>query len=116
MPKEMVASIVAQDSQRMTHWGGICASIQCTIASRNKIRLIVEDREKVRGETEQGAAAAPQVSPEPQTEDLMNRILVGIMTKVDEKLKCTSNNSLSLPQRLQLQQKFKILFWAEEAT
>ena len=32
MPKEMVASIVAQDLQGMRHWGGVRASIQCTVS------------------------------------------------------------------------------------
>ena len=29
MPKEMIASVVAQEIQNMTHWGGVCANIQC---------------------------------------------------------------------------------------
>ena len=53
MPKEIVASVVVQDLQRMTHWGGIHANIQCTIASRNKIKTIVEDRERVKLNREQ---------------------------------------------------------------
>ena len=47
MPKEMVASIVAQDLQSMTHWGGVRASIQCTLASKSRLRSIVESREKI---------------------------------------------------------------------
>ena len=32
MPKEMITSRVAQEIQTITHWGRICANIQCTIA------------------------------------------------------------------------------------
>ena len=78
----------------MTHWGGIHANIQCTIASCSKIKSIISDRENDQGETEQGTIAAPQVSAEPQLEEMMNRMMVGIMTKVDEKLKSVSDNSL----------------------
>ena len=46
MPKEMVTSIVAQDLQSMTHWGRVRANIQCTLASKNRLRSIVEGREK----------------------------------------------------------------------
>ena len=94
MPKEMVASIVAQYLQRITQWGGMHANIQCTIASYSKIKSIVSDRENDQGETEQGTIAAPQVSAEPQLEEMMNRMMVGIITKVNEKLKSISDKSL----------------------
>ena len=48
MPKEMVASIVAQDLQNMTHWGGVRANIQCTLASKSKLKSIAESRENSR--------------------------------------------------------------------
>ena len=48
MPKEMVASIVQQDLQSMTHWGGVRANIQCTLASKGKLKSIIENREKDR--------------------------------------------------------------------
>ena len=93
MPKELVASIVAQDLQKITQWGGICANIQCTIASHSKIKSIVSDREKDQAEVGQGATVSQQVSSELQIEDLMNRMMMGIMMRVDEKLKaiCDSN-------------------------
>ena len=46
MPKEMIASRVAQEIQNMTHWGGIHANIQCTIASHSKLRSIATERER----------------------------------------------------------------------
>ena len=41
MPKEIFASIVAQDLQNMTHWGGVRAIIQCTLASKSRLKSIV---------------------------------------------------------------------------
>ena len=48
MPKEMVASIVAQELQNMTHWGGVRANIQCTLASKSRLKSIAESRENSR--------------------------------------------------------------------
>ena len=42
----MVANIVAQDLQNMTHWGGVRANIQCTLASKSKLKSIAKSREK----------------------------------------------------------------------
>ena len=44
MPKKLTASLVAQEIQHMTHWGGIRANIQCTIASKNRLKNIVKSR------------------------------------------------------------------------
>ena len=60
MPKEMVASIVAQDLQYMTHWGGVRANIQCTVASKSKLKSIVESRENSRQEEEQDVSFPKQ--------------------------------------------------------
>ena len=93
MPKEMVASIVAQDLQNMTQWGGICANIQCTIASHSKFRTITNNREKDQTKIEQEASAPQQVSPQPEIEEMMNKMITGILTTVDEKLKSISDKS-----------------------
>ena len=45
VPKEIVASIVAQDLQNMTHWGGVRTNIQCTLASKIRLKSIVESTE-----------------------------------------------------------------------
>ena len=37
----------------MTHWGGVRANVQCTLASKNKLKSIVGSREKSRQEEEQ---------------------------------------------------------------
>ena len=94
MPKEMVASIVAQDLQNMTHLGGICANIQCTIASCSKLRAIAIDIEKDRAEVEQEASASQQVSAKPPIEEMMSKMMTGILKSVDEKLKALNDRSL----------------------
>ena len=77
MPKEMVASIVAQDLQNMTHWGGIRANIQCTLASKSKLRSIVESREKSRQEEEQDVSfpKQQQVNTQMSMEEMMGKMI-----------------------------------------
>ena len=48
MPKKLTASLVAQEIQHMTHWGVIRANIQCTIASKSRLKNIAENREHER--------------------------------------------------------------------
>ena len=48
----MVASVVAQDLQNMTHWGGVRANIQCTLVSKSKLKSIIELRELDRGKNQ----------------------------------------------------------------
>ena len=54
MPKEMVASIVAQELQNMTHWGGVRANTQCTLASKSRLKSIVESKKNSRQEGRTG--------------------------------------------------------------
>ena len=90
MPKEMVTSIVAQDLQSMTHWGGVRANIQCTLASRNRLRSIVEGREKNRQEEEQEVffSKQSQVGTQMPIEEMMGKMMTGILNSVDEKTSC----------------------------
>ena len=40
MPKEMVASIIVQELQNMTHWEGVRANIQCPLAFKSRLKSI----------------------------------------------------------------------------
>ena len=91
MPKEMITRVVAQEIQNMTHWGGVCANIQCTIASHSKLRSIATERDRNQAEREQEASASQQVSAQPSNEEMMSRLLTGILNTVDEKLKALSD-------------------------
>ena len=73
----MVASIVAQDLQSMTHWGGVRANIQCTLASRNRLRSIIEGREKNRQEEEQEVSFSKQsqVGTQMPIEEMMGKMI-----------------------------------------
>ena len=88
MPKEMVASIVAQDLQSMTHWGGVGVNIQSTLASRHRLRNIVEGREKNRQEEEQEVSfpKQPQVGTQMPIEEMMGKMMTRILNSVDKNL------------------------------
>ena len=96
MPKEMVVSIAAQDLQNMTHWGGVRANIQCTLASKSKLKSIIELREQDRQEEEPGIAfpKQQQVSTQMSMEEVMGKMMTGILNSVNEKLKSISERSL----------------------
>ena len=91
MPKEMTASVVAQEIQNMTHWGGVHANIQCTIASHSKLRSKATERDRDQAEREQEASTPQQVSGQPPIEEIMSRMLTGILNTLDEKLKALSD-------------------------
>ena len=97
MPKEMVVSIVAQDLQGMTHWGGVRANIQCTLVSKGKLKSIIENREKDRQEEEPEVSfpKQQQVSTQMPIEEMMGKMMTGILNSVDEKLRSISEKSLS---------------------
>ena len=92
----MVTGIVAQDLQSITHWGGVRANIQCTLASRNRLKSIVEGREKNRQEKEQEVSfpKQQQVSTQIPIEEMMGKMMSGILNSVDEKLGSISEKSL----------------------
>ena len=92
----MVASIVAQDLQSMTLWGGVTSSIQCTLASKSRLRGIVESREKNRQEEEQDVffPKQQQVRTQMPIEEMMGKMMTGIINSVDEKLRSISEKSL----------------------
>ena len=96
MPKEMVASIVAQELQNMTHWGGVRANIQCTLASKSRLKSIAESRENSREEEEQDVSfpKQQQVSTQMPIEEMMGKMMTGILNSVDEKLRSISEKSL----------------------
>ena len=81
MPKEMVASIVAHDLQNMTHWGGVRANIQCTLASKSRLKSIAESRENSRQEEEQDIffPKQQQVSTQMPIEEMMGKMMTGIL-------------------------------------
>ena len=91
----MVANIIAQDLQNMTHWGGVRANIQCTLASKSKLKSIVESREKSR-EEEQDVSfpKQQQVNTQMPIEEMMGKVMTGILNSVDEKLRSISEKSL----------------------
>ena len=80
MPKKMVANIVAQDLQNMTHWGGVRANIQCTLASKGKLKSAIENREKDRQEEEPEVSfpKQQQVSTQMPIEEMMGKMMTGI--------------------------------------
>ena len=96
MPKEMVASIVVQELQNMTHWGGITANIQCTLVSKSRLKSIAESRENSRQEEEQDVSfpKQQQVSTQMPIEEMMGKMMTGILNSVDEKLRSISEKSL----------------------
>ena len=96
MPIEMVASVVAQDSQNMTHWGGVRANVQCTLASKGKLKSIVGSREKSRQEEEQDVSfpKQQQVNTQMPIEEMMGKMMTGILNSVDGKLRSISEKSL----------------------
>ena len=93
MPKKLTASLVAQEIQHMTHWGGIRANIQCTIASRTKLKNIVESRERER-KKEAEDSSVQKVSESTPIESMMKNMMNSILATVDEKLKSVSGSSL----------------------
>ena len=97
MPKEIVASIVTQELQNMTHWGGVRANIQCTLASKSRLKSIAESRENSRQEEEQDVSfpKQQQVSTQMPIEEMMGKIMNGILNSVDEKLRSISEKSLT---------------------
>ena len=88
------ASLVAQEIQHMTHWGGIRANIQCTIASRSTLKNIVESRECERRREEAEYNSVKKVSESSPIESVMKNMMNDILATVDEKLKSVSENSL----------------------
>ena len=94
MPKKLTASLVAQEIQHMTHWGGIQANIQCTIALRSRLKNIVESRECERRREEAEDNSVKKVSESSPIESMMKSMMNGILATVDEKLKSVSENSL----------------------
>ena len=94
MPKRLTASLVAQEIQHMTHWGGIQANIQCTIASRSRLKNIVESRECERRREEAEDNSVKKVSESSPIESMMKNMMNSILATVDEKLKSASENSL----------------------
>ena len=89
MPKEMVASIVVEELQNMTHWGGVRANIQCTLASKCRLKSIAESRENSKQEKEQDISfpKQQQVSTQMPIEEMMGRMMTEILNSVDEKLR-----------------------------
>ena len=83
MPKKLTASLVAQEIQQMTHWGGIRANIQCTIASRTIFKNIVESRERGR-KKEAEDSNVQKVSESTQIESMMKNMMNSILATVDE--------------------------------
>ena len=96
MPKEMVASIVAQELQNMTHWGGVRPNIWCTLASKSRLKSIAESRESSRQEEEQDISfpKQQQVSTQMPIEEMMRKMMTEILNSVDEKLRSISEKSL----------------------
>ena len=92
----MVASVVAQDLQNMTHWGGVRANIQCTLASKSKLKGIVGSREKSRQEEEQDVSflKQQQLSTPMPIKEMLGKMMTGILNSVDEKLRSISVKSL----------------------
>ena len=82
----MVTSKVAQEMQNMTHWGGVGANVQCTIASCSKLRAIATEREKNQAEMEHELSAPEQVRLQTSMEEMMNKMMTGIFSSVDERL------------------------------
>ena len=73
----MVASIVAQDLQSMTHWGGVRAGIQCTLASKSRpTEGIVEQSRDINRQEEEQDVSFPkqqQVSTQIPIEEIMQK-------------------------------------------
>ena len=94
MPKKLTASLVAQEIQHMTHWGGIQANIQCTIASRSRLKNIVKSRECERRREEAEYDSVKKVSENSPIDNMMKSMMTNILATIDEKLKSVSENSL----------------------
>ena len=96
MPKEMVVSVVAQDLQNMTHWGGVRANIQCTLASKSKLKSIVGSRVENRQEEEQDVSfpKQEQVNTQMPIKEMIGKMMTGILNSVDEKLRSIREKSL----------------------
>ena len=94
MPKKLTASLVAQEIQHMTHWGGIRANIQCTIASKSRLKNIVKSRECERKKEEAECDNVQKVSENSPMNNMMKSMMTNILTTIDEKLKSVSENSL----------------------
>ena len=77
MPKEMVTGIVVQDLQDMTHWGGVRVNIQCTLASKYRLKSIAESRENSRQEEEQDISFPKQQQANTQMpiEEMMGKMI-----------------------------------------
>ena len=91
-----IASIVVQELQNMTHWGRVRANIQCTLASKSRLKSITESRENSRQEKEQDVSfpKQQQVSTQMPIEEMMGKMMTGILNSVDEKLRSISKKSL----------------------
>ena len=94
MPKKLTASLVAQEIQHMTHWGGIRANIQCTIASKSRLKNIVKSRERERKKEEAECDSVKKVSENSPMDNMMKSMMTDILAIIDEKLKSVSENSL----------------------
>ena len=94
MPKKLTASLVAQEIQHMTHWGGIRANIQCTIALKSRLKNIVKSREHERKKEEAECDNVKKVSENSPMNNMMKSMMTDILTTIDEKLKSISENSL----------------------
>ena len=78
----------------MTHWGGIQANIQCTIALRSRLKNIVKSREHERRKEEAEYDSVKKVSENSPIDNMMKSMMTDILTTIDEKLKSVSENSL----------------------
>ena len=94
MPEKLTASLVGQEIQHMTHWGGIQANIQCTIASKSRLKSIVESRECKRKKEEAECDSVKKVSENSPIDNMMKSMMTDILATIDEKLKSISENSL----------------------
>ena len=94
MPKKLTASLVAQEIQHMTHWGGIQGNIQCTIASKSRLKNIVKSREHERKKEEAECDIVKKVNENSPINNMMKSMMTDILTTIDEKLKSVSENSL----------------------
>ena len=70
--------------------------MQCTLASKGKLKSIIENREKDRQEEEPEVSfpKQQQVSTQMPIEEMMGKMMTGILNSVDEKLRSISEKSL----------------------
>ena len=86
-PKKWLPVLWPKISRTWVIAGAFELIFNAQLCSRSKINLIVQDQEKNWAEAEHKVLAPQQVSSQPQIEETMNRMMTGILTKVDEKLK-----------------------------